>query len=341
MFSIICTLIDGTPARHGIRRTSRKAAAFLTAAVLLFSSCTKRTAAVPAKEEDSVKITATFYPLYIMLLNITDGIPGVKLSMIAPANTGCLHDYQLTTKDMKAIESCDILVANGAGMEDFLEKALSLKKDRLIVAAEGYPLVNGNAHVWVSPAGALFEVQKISAGLAALDGTHASLYQKNADAYEAKLTALEKEMHNSLDAFAGTKVITFHEAFPYFAAEFKLDEVATIERDAGTEPSAKELAALIKVIQQAQAGGEKIALFAEPQYPAGAAEIISKETGLTVGELDPAVTGALDKDAYLNAMRQNEAVLKKMLGNEVSIFKVRHDAGIKYNSGATENGGCA
>src|SRR5574344_635373 len=91
MFSIICTLIDGTPARHGIRRTSRKAAAFLTAAVLLFSSCTKRTAAVPAKEEDSVKITATFYPLYIMLLNITDGIPGVTLSMIAPANTGCLH----------------------------------------------------------------------------------------------------------------------------------------------------------------------------------------------------------------------------------------------------------
>src|SRR5574344_203359 len=173
MFSIIRTFIYGTPARHGIRRTSFKAAAFLTAAVLLFSSCTKRTAAVPAKEEDSVKITATFYPLYIMLLNITDGIPGVTLSMIAPANTGCLHDYQLTTRDMKAIESCDILVANGAGMEDFLEKALSVKKDRMIVAAEGYQLVNDNAHVSLSPSAALYEVQKLAARLESLDSPRA------------------------------------------------------------------------------------------------------------------------------------------------------------------------
>lgn len=240
----------------------------------------------------------------------------MELSTLAPANTGCLHDYQLTTKDMKAIESCDILVANGAGMEDFLEKALSIKQDRMIVAADGYQLVDDNAHVWVSPAGALYEVQHIAEGLEKLDSAHSDLYKKNADAYAAKLTALEKEMHESLDQFAGTKVITFHEAFPYFTAEFKLNAVAVIERDAGTEPSARELADLITTIKEAQAGGEKIALFAEPQYPAGAAEIISKETGLTVGELDPAVTGDMDKDAYINAMKNNESVLKKMLGSD-------------------------
>ena len=288
----------------------------LTAAAMLLTGCTKSAKQSDGvKKDGSIKICATFYPLYVMLLNITDGVPGVELSMLAPSDTGCLHDYQLTTRDMKAIESCDVLVANGAGMEDFLDKALSLKKERTIVAAEGMHLVDNNPHVWVSPSGALYEVEHITQKLSELDSTRGALYRKNADAYEAKLTILLNEMHRSLDKYAGAKVITFHEAFPYFTAEFKFTPVAVIERDAGTEPSAKELASLIKTIQAAQAGGEKITLFAEPQYPSGAAEIISKETGLTVGELDPAVTGALDKDAYLDAMKKNEDVLKQMLGD--------------------------
>jgi zinc transport system substrate-binding protein len=286
----------------------------LLSLLMPLSGCSKnKTESKDARNENELSICATFYPLYIMLLNITDGVADVKVSMLAPANTGCLHDYQLTTRDMTTIENCDILVANGAGMEDFLDKALELKNDRMIVASRGYSLVDDNAHIWVSPAGAIYEVQKIANGLEMLDSAHADLYAKNTDAYVEKLAALSDDMHARLNQFAGTKVITFHEAFTYFTDEFHLKPIAVIERDAGTEPSAKELSDLVKIIKDAQAAGEKIALFAEPQYPAGAAEVIANETGLTVGELDPAVTGEPDKDSYLSAMKKNTDVLEKML----------------------------
>ena len=281
----------------------------IVCATPFLSSCSQKRKKTE-QNDGTVRITATFYPLYIMLLNITDGVPDVQLAQLAPPNTGCLHDYQLTTRDMKAVESCDILVANGAGMEDFLDKVVSLKKDALIVAAQGFPLVDGNAHVWVSPAGALYEVKSIAAGLERLNPQNAALYRNNAALYGAKIEALSKEMHKALDPFAGTKVITFHEAFPYFTAEFlsmqlpSLNAMQNQNQCAGTDQH-------LSPIKQT---GKKVALFAEPQYPAGAADILSKETGLRVRELDPAVTGPLEKNAYLDTMNKNKTVLVETLG---------------------------
>jgi len=284
----------------------------LFAVLCFFSSCSKRETGHSAGGKKV--ILATFYPLYIMLMNITEAVPDVQLAMLAPADTGCLHDYQLTTKDMQTLEACDILVMNGAGMEDFLDKALEAKKERAIVAAEGFALFDGNSHVWVSPQGAAWQVRRITDGLCELDKDNAALYKANGEAYIAKLNRLSDDMHSRLDKFAGSRIITFHEAFPYFASEFNLELAAVIEREAGTEPSAKEMAELVLLIKDAVSSGGKVALFAEPQYSSAAAEIISRETGLAVAELDPAVTGVMDKDAYLDAMEKNTQVLEKQLG---------------------------
>lgn len=264
-------------------------------------------------QESKIKITASFYPLYIMLMNITDGAENVELSLLAPANTGCLHDYQLTTKDMKAIEDCTIFVVNGAGMEDFLDKILELKKDSLVVASEGFELVDENAHIWVSPKGAIFEVQNIAKALCKLDSKNAQTYQKNAQIYCEKLNLLSSKMHSELDEFAGTKIITFHEAFPYFASEFNLDLIAVMENEEGEEPSTKDLFELVKLINDCISNGEKIALFGEESFPSSAAKILSNETGLKVGTLDPCVTGDLQKDSYIIAMEKNLEVLKEFL----------------------------
>lgn len=267
----------------------------------------------PQSQESTIKITASFYPLYIMLMNITDGAQNVELSLLAPANTGCLHDYQLTTKDMKAIEDCTIFVVNGAGMEDFLDKVLELKKDSLIVASEGYTLVDENAHIWVSPKGAIFEVQNICNALCELDSKNSELYKKNTEIYCEKLNLLSEKMHSELDEFAGTKIITFHEAFPYFASEFNLDLIAVMENEEGEEPSTKDLYELVKLINNCVSNGEKLALFGEETFPSSAAEILSKETGLSVGTLDPCVTGDLQEDSYILAMEKNLEVLKEFL----------------------------
>ncbi len=285
---------------------------------ILFFSCNNKNNINSSKHSETVEntneneklnITATFYPLYIMLLNITDGVENINLNLLAPADTGCLHDYQLTTKDMTAIQNADILIANGAGMEDFLEKALSTKKNQTIVAAEGYELVDNNAHIWVSPEGAIYEVQKITDGLSALDSNNSEKYQNNAKAYIEKLEKIASEMHEKLNVYEGRSIITFHEAFPYFADEFKLNLAAVIEREAGTSPSAKELQELIELVNKTNANGQKCILFAEPQYSSEAANVIAKETGCKVYELDPAVTGKLEKDSYIEAMKNNMNIL--------------------------------
>lgn len=298
-----------------VRKTVSLVALF--SLMLIFgTACHKKAPRVQNTEHtQAVHIVASFYPLYIMLLNITHNIPQLELSLLAPPDTGCLHDYELTTKDMRTIENCDILVLNGAGMEDFLGRALEAKKDSTIIAAQGAEenllLLEENPHIWVSPEGALLEVQNITAGLCRLDPKNSEQYKENAASYMQKIEALQKNMHRALDSFAGFSIITFHEAFPYFAKEFGLHIVAVIEREAGTEPSARELAALVKTIQSASAAGTPIALFAEPQYSSSAAEVIAQETGFTVFELDPAVTGALSANAYLDAMEKNTTTLQQ------------------------------
>lgn len=278
-------------------------------AQLCFFSCAKKS----DRAVGALKITATFYPIYVMCLNIADGIDGVELSVLAPQGAGCLHDFQMTSRDMAAISSCDILVANGAGLESFIGKAIELKGEAVVVASDGFPLLDENPHVWVSVDGARHETMRIAQGLSRLDKTRASRYMENAERYDARLSSLLSEMRGQLREFKGRSIVTFHEAFPYFADEFSLNIVSVIEREPGTAPSARELSQTIEKINALRAQGEVPALFAEPQYSSSSARVIAAETGLDVGVLDPCVEGEMSKDAYIDAQRKNAAALARAL----------------------------
>lgn len=104
-------------------------------------------------------------------------------------------------------------------------------------------------------------------------------------------------------------IVTFHRAFDYFAKEFSLNIVAVIENNAGTEPNAKEMAETVTIIKKQNVK----ALFAEPQYSSESARAIAEETGLKVYLLDPAVTGSLEENAYIDIMRNNLKILREAL----------------------------
>ena len=285
---------------------------------LLAAGCGGHEAQKGSKEGEFVIVTS-FYPMYIDVLNLTEGVEGVKVVNMTKPQTGCLHDYQLTTEDLKTLESADAFVVNGGGMESFLDKVASQQKNLKIIDASKSDKINflkdgdeENPHVWLSVTYAIEQVKAITSQLCEADPAHEKQYRDNAMAYVEKLMNLREEMHGELDNLPHKDIVTFHEAFPYLAKEFKLNIVSVVEREPGTEPSPKELEELIA---QVKALPVKV-LFAEPQYSPVAAETIARETGAKLYQLDPVVTGEAKpeaKDAYLNTMRENMKVLKEAL----------------------------
>lgn len=276
----------------------------------LLTSCGK-----PKPEPKVLNITTSFYPMYIFTLNITKDVPGIKVNNLTKPTTGCLHDYALAPAEMKALESTDIFIANGGGMESFLGKVTAIiPANRVIDASAGIdPIAHDgevNPHFFVSISDAILQVRNIAKGLAALDSAHQTQYLSNMEAYIARLTTLKDKMHVSLDGIKNKDIITFHEAFPYFAREFGLNIVAVIEREPGSEPSAGELAESVNIIKKHQIK----AIFVEPQYSAQAAQTIAAETSARVFTLDPAVTGSYDLTAYETIMEKNLATLIQALG---------------------------
>lgn len=302
--------------------------ALLCAAVCLtgFSGC-----GTPAKESSRLKLLASFYPIAIMALNITDGVEGVAVESMAQQQTGCLHDFQMTTADMKKAETADAFLINGAGMEGFLDKISDqLPELPVIDSSTGIPLIASgedhhhdggeghdhdqedyNPHLWVSITNCMEQVRNLSEGIIALDPEHEAEYRENTETYLEKLSALRDKMHSALDHVKNKDIITFHEAFPYFAEEFGLHIAAVINREPDSQPSAKELADTIRLVRET---GVK-ALFVEPLYPEASADIIAAETGAQVYVLDPAVSGEWDKNAYLTAMESNLQVLEQALNS--------------------------
>ena len=217
---------------------------------------------------------------------------------------------------MKNLDRADIFIVNGFGMESFLDKVIADKPDLKLIdlskTEDINPIVEGdevNPHVWLSVTYNKRQIIELTHRLAELDPDHALEYKKNALDYVTKLDALREEMHNALDFMPNKDIVTFHEAFPYFAKEFDLNIIAVVEREPGTEPTPKELQS---TIEQLNAVASKV-IFTEPQYSPKAAETIANETGAKIFALDPIVTGEDDPNAYINAMRVNMSTLQTAL----------------------------
>lgn len=283
--------------------------------VITFTACATKNTQNNSNEKKMTVVTS-FYPMYVSTINVIKDIPNVNVVNMTKPQTGCLHDYQITPEDIKMLETAKVFVINGAGMESFMEKVIAQYPNlKVIEASKGIELVKNtadgeeNPHVWVSISNAITQVKNIGEQLALIDTENAQKYTQNVNNYVLQLEAQRNKMHSELDNLKNRDIITFHEAFPYFAKEFNLNIVSIIEREPGSEPNAKEIAETIDMIKKVKVK----ALFAEPQYSAKVAEMIASETGTKVYTLDPAVTGDMNYNGYLTIMDRNLEVLKEAL----------------------------
>ena len=267
-------------------------------------------------------VASSFYPIHLLTLNLVEGIDGVEARCVAAPQTGCLHDYQLSAGDMRTLSEADVFCICGAGMEGYLEHVFeALPELKVVDASAEVPLLPSetgetefNPHIWLSPANARIMIRNLAAGLAEAMPEHAEAIERNRAAYDARLQALDEELTAGLAPFAGAELITFHEAFPYFAEAYDMHVAAVIVREPGDALSPREIAELVETVR---ALGNP-PLFTEPQYADLAAKTVAAETGAGVWELDPCVTGPeteIPLTYYEDVMRQNLRVLQDALSH--------------------------
>lgn len=279
-------------------------------------------------------IVTSFYPIWIMTLNLTSGLEDhVTVRNLAAPTVGCLHDYQLQPADMKALTAADAFLINGAGMEAFLpEITRSLPDLPIVEASEGIELLeNGsaveileaeeegetNSHIWLDPLRAVRMAENLAAGLIrVLPGDEAVITANLAD-YRARLEALDARLRQELGDLSRKDIVTFHEAFPYFAAAYGLNVVAVVNKEPGEVLTPAQLGELVREIRLL--GNPP--LFVEPQYTDLSAQTLSSETGAPVYSLDPIVTGPEENvplDYYETMMLQNMNTLITALSGNIN-----------------------
>ncbi len=246
-------------------------------------------------------------------------------SLVGP--DGDAHSYAPTPADARALAAAKVVVVNGLGFEGWMTRLVrsSGTRAKVITAASGVtPLKAEEAHghghghshghshgandphAWQNVANARLYVKAIASGLSEADGGRAEAYQRNAAAYDATLAALDAEIRAAIGAIprAQRRLLTTHDAFRYFAKAYEVDVLAVRGVSSDSEPSARQIAGLIRQIRE----GKVSALFMENISDPRAIQRIAAETGAKIG-------GKLYSDAlseaggpaatYVDMMRHN------------------------------------
>jgi zinc/manganese transport system substrate-binding protein len=276
--------------------------------------------AVPTHAADKIKVVASFSIIADLVRQV--GGDRVDVTMLVGPNAD-MHVFQPTPADAKAFAGAQLVVINGLGFEgwaDRLAKASGYKGPTVVASSGVKPLEaddhdhggKGHAHerfdphAWQRVANVKAYVANIRDGLAAVDAAGKVDYEAAAASYLRELDAVEAEIRS---AFAGIpkakrRVITSHDAFTYYGDAYGITFLAPQGVTGDSEPTAKDVAALIRQIRR-----EKVkAVFVENISSPRLIERIAKETGAALG-------GTLYSDAlsdaggpaatYLAMMRHN------------------------------------
>ena len=293
-------------------------------AAVIAAVALKKPAEPPAR---TGTVVTSFYPVWLIALNLTDGIENLTVRNLAAPSVGCLHDYQLQPADMKLLTGADALLVNGAGMEAFLPEITRAFPDLPVIAAsEGIDLLaegdavqigeaegeEVNSHIWLDPARAIRMAENLANGLMKLLPGSRSTIAENLEKYSMRLAALDAKIREGLRDLPSRDIVTFHEAFPYFAASYGLHVVAVVNKEPGEVLTPTQMGTLAAEISRL--GNPP--LFIEPQYTDLSARTLAQETGASVFMLDPVVTGPEENvplDYYETAMLKNMDTLIEAL----------------------------
>jgi ABC-type Zn uptake system ZnuABC Zn-binding protein ZnuA len=328
--------------RLGIKRSVWTAVGAALASLVLVAGC-NGSAASPSPSESSeaaadytvIATTSVFADLAQLALG-----NNVTIETIVPAGVD-VHTFEPSPADAQKLAGADLIVMNGLGLDEWalsLLEAAGKSEEDVLELAEGIDESNAwvylegeehdeeegeehseeegeehghggtDPHIWLDPKGAAIYVDRIAARVAAELPERAAEIESARDAGLAEIAALDEELRVGFAAVEASarKIVTFHDAFGYFARAYEIEIVGVAVEAPGQEPSAKEIAALIDAIKAAGV----TSVFSEAQFPSKVLDQVAAETGATVLEnLYSDALGDAPANSYLGAMRANASAI--------------------------------
>jgi ABC-type Zn uptake system ZnuABC Zn-binding protein ZnuA len=290
-------------------RAIRLFAVFVGLALPL-AACESRPSPTPSAGPQKIVVVTTMTVLGDLIQQVGGDKVEVK-SLVPPG--GEVHTYQPTPEDMKTVAQARIVFYNGVHLEEWLDGTIrSAGKPDLpiVVLAEGLPVIQEqgeepNPHLWLDVANAKTYVERIRDGLSKVDSGNAGYYGDRAKTYLGQLDELDKWVQAQVEAIpkARRKLVTFHDAFPYFAKRYGFTLVGVVVASPGKEPSAREGAALVRRIKR-----ERVpAIFAEDQFSPKLMEVLAKDAGVRVitSLYDDSLSSGPEANTYIALMKHD------------------------------------
>lgn len=263
------------------------------------------------EKDDKVRIVTSFYPMYIMTLNITEGVENVEVENMADNQVGCIHDYTLTTSDLKKFENADIFVENGYGIENFSNNIKeSYPNVKIIESARKITDTieereEINAHFWTSIDNYILQVREIADRLKELDNANEAKYEENASEYITKLENLKTKYKNELQNLNGKKVVSLNEAFSYLFKFVGIEEELISTDHEQSALSAEQVKNVIDIMNNENI---KTIIIAENDDEQNATAI-ANETGAKIYRLKDGMSGDGSINSYIDIMEDNSETL--------------------------------
>jgi len=266
-------------------------------------------------KNDNLKIVTSFYPIHVMTANITQNVPDVELVNMTEANVGCLHDYTISTTDMKKIEKADIYIQNGLGLESFMDKIISAYPELKVIdtSADISNKIQDenetNPHIWTSIENYIKQVETICQKLCEYDNKNAETYKANCESYLQKINQEKQKYENQLQKLNGAKAICLNEGLEYLLQELKM-QVTQVETN--HEESTMSAETLKNLIEKMKNENIKI-IVVDKDDNIKNAETLANETGAKIYKLDSGLTGETNNNAYIDKLEANFLVLESMM----------------------------
>lgn len=269
----------------------------------------------------TAEVLTTLKPLGFIANAITDGVTETKVLLPTSASP---HDYSLKPSDLKQLQSAQLVVWVGDEMESFLAKSIEKLPKEKVLTLEQIPAIstsvkqfaepeephqhqeedehhhNQDWHIWLSPEMSLVIAEQIAERLRQQMPEQAVSIEQNFAKFKQELTAKQAQLKQQLSPIKSKGYYTFHQAYGYFEHAFDLNSLGAFTLNPSIPPGAKTLQKIKQHIGQNQA----VCLFAEPQITPKVVEVLRKNTGVAVGELDPlGAKIALQPTAYVDFLQ--------------------------------------